>query len=132
MKSLALILTLLFVQQIPKNNPNGVWEASSGSQYEMRLNGSNLEVKIVPGSNKKFLEYELSMKVEEEVNTYSGTGFFVAKMEGGKECKLPTEWRFIVVSSDRIVGSVSNVIADQKTCEVKQKSEIQLDLKRKK
>ena len=132
MKPLALILTLLFIQQIPKNNPNGVWEASSGSQYEIRANGSNLQVKIVPGSNPKFLEYELNMKSEEEINTYSGTGFFVAKMEGGKECKLPTEWRFIVVSADRIVGSASNVIADQKTCEVKDKSQAQLDLKKKK
>jgi len=132
MKSLALVLTLLFVQLIPKNNPNGVWEASSGSQYELRLNGSNLQVKIVPGSNPKFLEYELNMKSEEEVNTYSGTGFFVAKMEGGKECKLPTEWRFIVVSSDRIIGTASSVTADQKTCEVKEKGQSQLDLKRKK
>jgi hypothetical protein len=132
MKSLALILTLLFSQQIPKNNPNGVWEASSGSQYELRLNGSNLQVKIVPGSNPKFLQYELNMKSEEEVNTYSGTGFFVAKMEGGKECKLPTEWRFIVVSPDRILGSATNVVADQKTCEVKEKGQSQLDLKRKK
>ena len=132
MKPLALILTLLFIQQIPKNNPNGVWEASSGSQYEIRANGSNLQVKIVPGSNPKFLEYELNMKSEEEINTYSGTGFFVAKMEGGKECKLPTEWRFIVVSADRIVGSATNVVADQKTCEVKDKSQAQLDLKKKK
>ena len=132
MKPLALILTLLFIQQMPRNNPNGVWEASSGSQYEIRANGSNLQVKIVPGSNPKFLEYELNMKSEEEINTYSGTGFFVAKMEGGKECKLPTEWRFIVVSPDRIVGSASNVVADQKTCEVKDKSQAQLDLKKKK
>ena len=125
-------MTLLFVQQIPKNNPNGIWEASSGSQYEIHGNGSNLQVKIVPGSNPKFLEYQLDMKNEEEANTYSGTGFFVAKMEGGKECKLPTEWRIIIVSSDRIVGSASNVTADQKTCEVKEKSQVQLDLKKKK
>ena len=132
MKSLALIVTLLFVQQIPKNNPNGIWEASSGSQYEIRVNGLNLQVKIVPGSNPKFLEYQLDMKNEEEANTYSGTGFFVAKMEGGKECKLPTEWRFIVVSPDRILGSTSNVVADQKTCEVRDKSQVRLDLKKKK
>jgi len=132
MKSLALIVTLLFVQQIPKNNPNGIWEASSGSQYEIRVNGLNLQVKIVPGSNPKFLQYELNMKNEDEVNTYSGTGFFIAKMEGGKECKVPTEWRFIVVSSDRIIGTASNMTVDQKTCEVKEKNQVQLDLKKKK
>ncbi len=132
MKSLALVLTLLFVQQIPKNNPNGIWEATSRSQYEIRADGSNLQVKIVPGSNPKFLQYELNMKSEEEVNTYSGTGFFIAKMEGGKECKVPTEWRFIVVSSDRIIGTASNMTVDQKTCEVKEKNQVQLDLKKKK
>jgi len=132
MKSLALVLTLLFVQQIPKNNPDGIWETTSRSQYEIRANGSNLQVKIVPGSNPKFLQYELNMKNEDEVNTYSGTGFFIAKMEGGKECKVPTEWRFIVVSSDRIIGTASNMTVDQKTCEVKEKNQVQLDLKKKK
>jgi len=132
MKSLALVLTLLFIQQIPKNNPNGIWEATGRSQYEIRANGSNLLVKIVPGSNPKFLQYELTMKNEEEANTYSGTGFFIAKMEGGKECKVPTEWRFVVVTPERIIGMASNMTVDQKTCEVKEKTQVQLDLKKKK
>ena len=127
-----LLLTLLLSQAIPKYNPNGVWEADSGSQYELRLNGPALRVKMVPGSNPKFLQYELDMKNEEEVNTYNGTGFLVAKMDNGKECKLPTEWRFIVVSPERIIGIASNLMADAETCEVKEKSQIQLDLKKKK
>jgi len=132
MKLLALALTLLFSQQIPKNNPNGVWEAESGSQFELRLAGSDLHVKLVPRSNAKFLQYEIEMKSEEEVNTYSGKGFFVAKMEGGKECKLPAQWRLIVVSPDRIIGIASTVTADQETCEVKETGQAQLDLKKKK
>jgi hypothetical protein len=134
MKSLALILTLLFSQEIriPKNNPDGVWGAATGSQFEMQLSGSDLHVKLVPGSNPRFLQYELDLKNEKEVNTYSGKGFFVAKMETGKECKLSTEWRFVVVSNDRIVGTATNVTADGQTCAVQETTQIPLDLTRKK
>ena len=98
----------------------------------MRLSGKDLHVSIVPGSNPKFVQYEVDMKNEEEVNTYSGKGFFVAKMNGGKECKFPTEWRFIVVSTDHILGISSNVNADSKTCDVKESNQIKLELKKKK
>jgi|SRR5438874_13627774 len=131
MTTLLLVLPLVFAQ-VPKNSPNGIWEAETGSQYEMRLTGKDLHVRIVPGSNPKFVQYEVEMKNEEEANTYSGTGFFVAKMEGGKECKFPTQWRFIVVSAERILGISSNVKADSKTCQVKEQSQIQLNLKKKK
>jgi hypothetical protein len=131
MMTLLLVLPLVFAQ-VPKNNPTGIWESGSGSQYEMRLTGKDLHVKIVPGSNPKFIQYEVEMKNEEEANTYSGNGFFVAKMEGGKECKFPTQWRFIVVSPERILGISSNVIAESKTCQVKEQNQIQLDLKKKK
>jgi hypothetical protein len=132
MTTLLLVLPLLLAQQPPRNNPNGIWQAETGSQYEMRLTGKDLHVRIVPGSNPKFLQYEVNMKNEEEANTYSGTGFFVAKMEGGKECRFPTQWRFIVVSADRIIGISSNVAANSKTCEIKEQTQIQLDLKKKK
>ena len=125
-------MTFLISQQIPKNNPNGVWEADTGSQYELRLSGSDLHVKMVSGSNSKFLQYEVDMTNEKEINTYKGTGFFVAKMEGGKECKLATEWQFVVVSNDRIIGAATAVIADQKTCQVLEKNQVQIDLKKRK
>ena len=131
MKFLPLVLILLLAQ-IPKYNPNGVWESESGSQYELLLNGSDLHVKLVPGSNPKFLQYEVDTKNQEEVNTYKGTGFFVAKMDTGKECKLSTEWQFVVVSPERIIGITTSITADQNTCEVKEKSQTQLDLKKKK
>src|SRR5688572_15474699 len=130
MKALVLALTFLLFQVIPKHDPNGLWEAQSGSQFEMRVSGSDLRVKLVPGSNPKFLQYELDMKNETELNTYSGKGFFVAKMETGKECKLATEWRFVVVSKDRIIGNASNITADGKPCEVLETTQVQLDLKR--
>ncbi len=126
-----LVLSLLSAQ-VSKNNPNGVWEAETGSQFQMRLNGKDLHVNIVPGSNPKFIQYEVDLKNEDEINTYSGNGFFVAKMDGGKECKFPTEWRFIIVSPDRILGISSNIIADSKTCEIKERKQAQLDLKKSK
>jgi len=131
MRMIMLVLSLLSAQ-IPKNNPNGVWEAETGSQFQMRLNGKDLHVNIVPGSNPKFIQYEVDLKNEDEINTYSGNGFFVAKMDGGKECKFPTEWRFIIVSPDRILGISSNIIADSKTCEIKERKQAQLDLKKSK
>ena len=134
MKSLALILTLLLSQEIriQKNNPNGVWVAGTGSQFEMRLNGSDLHVNLVPGSNPKFLQYEVDLKNEQDVNTYSGKGFFVAKMETGKECRLSTEWRFVIVSNDRLIGNASNVTADGQTCAVQETTQVRLDLTKKK
>ena len=126
------LLLPLLVAQVPKNNPNGVWEAETGSQFQMRLNGKDLHVNIVPGSNPKFIQYEVDLKNEDEINTYSGKGFFVAKMEGGKECKFPTEWRFVIVSPERILGISSNIIADSKTCEIKERKQAQLDLKKSK
>jgi len=134
MKSLTLILTLLLSQEvrIPKNNPTGVWSAGTGSQFEMQLSGSDLHVKLVPGSNPKFLQYEVDLMNEKEVNTYSGKGFFVAKMATGKECKLSTEWRFVIVSIDRIVGTATNVTADAQTCVVQETTQVPLDLTRNK
>ena len=126
-----LVLSLLSAQ-VPKNNPNGVWEAETGSQFQMRLSGKDLHVNIVPGSNPKFIQYEVDLKNEDEINTYSGKGFFVAMMEGGKECKFPTEWRFIIVSPERILGISSTIVADSKTCEIKEKTQSQLDLKKSK
>jgi hypothetical protein len=135
MMTLFLLLPLLLGQQAPqapKNDPSGIWQTDTGSKYELRLTGKDLHVKIVPGSNPKFLQYEVDLKNEEEVNTYSGQGFFVAKMNGGKECKFPTQWRFIVVSPDHILGISSNVNADSKTCAIKEQNQTQLELKKKK
>ena len=75
-----LVLSLLSAQ-VSKNNPNGVWEAETGSQFQMRLNGKDLHVNIVPGSNPKFIQYEVDLKNEDEINTYSGNGFFVFQID---------------------------------------------------
>ena len=129
MKVIVLALSL-FLTQIPRHDPNGIWEAETGSRFDIRLSGPNLHVRLVPGSNPKFLQYEVDMKNQDEVNTYKGSGSFVAKMEGGKECKFDTEWQFVVVSPERIIGATTNITADKDTCEIKRKDQIQLDLKK--
>jgi len=131
MKLSLLALTLLLAQ-VPKNNPNGIWESTSGVKYEIRQNGANLQVKMVPGSNPKYVQYDVTLKNQDEINTYKGTGTFVAKMEGGQECKFDTEWQLVVVAAERILGTTTGVEADKKTCAIKEKNQALLDLKKKK
>jgi len=123
---------ILLLTQIPKNNATGVWESNSGARYEIRQNGSDLQVKLVPGSNPKYVQYDVTLKNQDEINSYKGTGTFVAKMEGGKECKFDTEWQLVVVAPDRILGVTTGVQADKNTCAIKEKDQAQLDLKKKK
>jgi hypothetical protein len=132
MNALLLIATLLVTQAIPKNDPNGTWESQSGSQYQFRLSGRDLHVAIVPGSNPKFLKYDVDLQAQDEINTYRGFGSFVAKMSSGKECKFDTEWQLVVVSLDRIIGVTTDITADKDTCEIQDKGQIQLDLKKRK
>jgi hypothetical protein len=94
------------------------------------LAGEDLHVRIVEGSNPRFLRYELTLK-NKELNTYEGSGFFVAKLQNGKECKFDTEWQVIVVAPNRILGVASIIIPDPTTCAVKERSEITLDLTKK-
>ena len=136
MKPLLLVMLAgLLLAQIPKNDPTGVWQAESGSKlgskYTIKLTGSDLEVALVPNSNPKYVDYRVNLKLqEEEINTYKGTGFFVAKMETGKECKFETEWQLTVVQAGKIFGSTTSVIADSNTCEVREKTLVQLDLRK--
>ena len=98
----------------------------------MKLTGADLKVTIVPNSNPKYLQYEVNLKHQPEVdiNTYESAGFFVAKMQTGNECKIETEWKLTVVQKGRIFGSVTNNTVDSKTCEVKEKDLVRLDLTR--
>ena len=134
----AILSALLFMLPqapgtIPKNDPNGVWQSESGSAYKFQLNGSDLKVQIVDGSNPKYIKYEVNLKVDpKETNTYRGAGSYVAKMNTGKECKFDTDWEILVVSPEQIFGQTTLVNADSATCEVKSKEKGMLDLKKKK
>ena len=131
MKSAIVLGMLLFTAQIPKNNPNGIWESESGSRFNLSLNGMDLHVQIVEGSNPRYLKYEVDLKNQQEVNTYVGNGYFVAKLQNGKECKFETEWQLVVVTNEQIVGVTTNIVPDPETCAAKEKSQAQLNLKKK-
>jgi hypothetical protein len=131
MKAAVLFSVFLIWAQMPKNDPNGVWEAQTGSRFTLRLTGSNLNVRIVEGSNPRYLQYELDLKNTEEVNTYKGSGRFTAKLQNGKECQFDTDWQIVVVSPERILGVASSIVPDPETCAAKEKGQIQLDMKKK-
>ena len=132
MQLVTVLLSLLLFQQMPKNDPNGIWQSTTGTQYKLELTGQDLKVQLVEGTNPAFVKYEVNLKNQQEVNTYKGTGFFLAKFKSGKECRFDTEWEIIVVQMDRIVGSTTNIFPDPETCAVKDRSVVGIDLTRKK
>ena len=131
MHTLILAALLVIPQQIPKNDPNGLWAATTGTEYEIRLVGADLQVRIVPGSSSTFLEYNVELLGTDEPNTYNGTGQFKARLENGRECEFETTWQIIVVAPDRILGSASQIVPDPETCEVLETGNLQLNLQRK-
>jgi hypothetical protein len=128
----SLLLSLLLIQslQMPKNDPNGTWEAQTGTKFQLALKQSDLTVQIVPGSSSTYLEYELKLDGTDEPNTYEGSGFFVAK-RGEKQCKFETHWRIVVVSPEVIFGSADRITPDFESCTVKERTSTRLDLKKK-
>src|SRR5262245_5138291 len=132
MSALLLSIALILAQnQVPKNDPNGIWEAETGTKYEIRLSGSDLRVQLVEGSNPSFVKYEVNLKNAGEVNTYKGSGYFVARMKNGKECKFDTDWQIIVVQKETIIGDTSTVVPDPDTCEIKERGSSMIVLKKK-
>jgi hypothetical protein len=133
---LAITLLGLLISQaksdMPKNDPNGIWESSAGTRFEMKLTGSELAVQLVPTPEGRYVSYNVALSnKDQETNTYVGKGFFVAKVAGGKECRFDTDWQVIVITSDHIIGSTSSVVPDPATCEAKERSQAQLDLTKK-
>jgi hypothetical protein len=132
MTALLLSIALLLAQnQAPKNDPNGTWEAETGTKYEIQLSGADLRVQLVEGSNPSFVKYEVNLKNAGEVNTYKGSGYFVAKMKNGKECRFDTDWQIIVVQKETIAGFTSTVVPDPDTCEIIERGSAMIVLKKK-
>jgi hypothetical protein len=130
--ALILAIAILLGQaRPPRNDPNGIWQAETGTRFELRLTGSDLRVQLVEGSNPRFVKYEVNLKNTGEVNTYTGTGSFVAKMQNGKECRFDTEWQIIVVQAEKIAGFTSSVVPDPETCEVTGRTSIMIELQKK-
>ena len=131
MHTLFLTALLLIPQQIPKNDPNGLWVATTGTEYEIRLVGTDLQVQIVPGSSSTYLEYTVELMGTDEPNTYNGMGHLKARLQNGRECEFETTWLVVVVAPGRIIGSASQIVPDPDTCEVVETGNQQLDLQRK-
>lgn len=133
MKTAILSFVLMFSGQIPKNDPNGVWEqAGTGTVFRLQMSGSELKVQLVEGSNPTYLKYDVNLMLQkEDPNMYKGAGSFLAKRKNGLECKYNTEWTILVVSPDQIYGKGTSIVPEAMTCEIKETGELQLDLKRK-
>ena len=85
--ALAAGLLLLTIQQTAKNDPNGVWESESGTQYRLSLTGEELHVRLVEGSNPRYLKYEVDLKNLGDPNMYQGKGYLVGKKIGRASCR---------------------------------------------
>jgi hypothetical protein len=132
MKLVSLILLSVFLQKPPqpaKNDPNGTWQSDSGTKFDLSLAGSDLKVRLVGDSNPLYVKYEVNLKNTGEVNTYQGSGYFTAKLQG-KECRFDTNWNIIVVQPDTIAGYISHVVPDPATCEVKDRRDEFTQLKK--
>jgi hypothetical protein len=129
MNTLFLILLLAQALQMPKNDPNGVWEAPTGTKFQIAINGRDLAVHLVPGSNQTYIEYEMKLSGSDEPNLYEGSGYFVAK-KNDKQCRFETNWKIVVVTPDKIIGNADSIIPDFESCTVKEREPIQLDLKK--
>ena len=132
-----LLIAAAPVSQMPKNDPTGTWQADSGSRFAIKLTGEELKVSLVSGSNPRFKDYEVNLKLMKDdqgrvfdVNTYQGKGHFTAKMQTGKECSFDIDWQLVVIQPSWIVGKVTSVDADGNTCEVKDRNEVRMDLKK--
>jgi hypothetical protein len=130
--SLFLIAALLLAQvkQVPKHDPNGIWESDTGTKFAMKLDDeSRLAVRLVAGSNAVYVNYDVDLRANGDENAYEGSGFFVARLKD-KECRFDTKWNIIVVQPDLIAGLVSHVVPEAGTCEVKERRDELIQLKR--
>jgi hypothetical protein len=129
MVSLLLLVSLLFAPQAAKNDPNGVWQSDSGTKFRMTLTDANLKATLVDGSNPVYVKYEVDLKNTGEVNTYEGKGFFVAKVKD-KECRFDTSWAIVVVQPATIAGYITHVIPEPGSCEVNERRDEFIQLKK--
>ena len=101
---------------------NGVWATESGAKFQFQLSGKVLKVQLTDGKSTKYLKYELSLTNQDEVNTYKGGGYFVAKLSNGKECRFDTQWNVIVVQPDRVLVNYIRITPNPDTCAVVEQS----------
>jgi hypothetical protein len=128
---LLIVLTMLLQQrpQPPKNDPTGVWQSDTGTKFDMKLAGNEINVQLVEGSNPVYLKYDIDLKNTGETNTYAGKGSFVAKINE-QECKFSTNWSITIVQPELIIGYMSRIFPKAGTCEVREESSEFVQLKK--
>jgi|SRR5579883_900732 len=119
---LAVLLLASLPQKSAQNDPNGTWQTDSGTKFELRLTGSDLKVQLVEGSTPLYVKYEVDLKNVGDPNRYEGKGYFVANLQE-KQCRFDTNWRVIVVQPGIIAGFISHVVPDPATCEVRDRTD---------
>ena len=132
MKGIFLVLLALSVQQRPqppKNDPTGVWQSETGTKFDMKMTGNEVKVRLVEGSNRVYLRYDIDLKNAGETNTYAGKGSFVAKINE-QECKFSTDWSISVVAPELIAGYMSRIVPKAGTCEVQEETSEFVQLKK--
>ena len=130
MKFAIIVLLTLLTPAQRKNDPNGIWEGD-GTQFELRMVGTELHVRLIPESNPLLVSYQLVLTNQGEVNTYAGKGFFVARVKEDKECRFDVEWELIVANETHIVATIPAIVPDPDTCAVRQRQPVPVELVRK-
>ena len=127
MKALLLLLSLGFTQQT--FNPSGLWEVvDKDTQYRLTRTGTGIHVSL--GADRaQFVEYEVDLSWT-ELNSYQGSGYFVARLGDGRECRFETQWRLVVANARRIVGVTSSIVPEEEGCGVAERAESSLQLNR--
>ena len=115
---------------MPRNNPNGVWVVESGPKFQFQLSGKDLKIHLVDAAKSKYVKYELTLKNQEEINTYKGSGYFVAKLSNGKECRFDTEWNVVVIQPTTAFVTYTRITPNADTCAVLETSPDQMFLKK--
>ena len=95
----------------------------------MKLTDSDLKVNLVEGSNPVYVKYEVNLKNAGEMNTYEGTGYFIAKVQD-KECRFDTNWSIVVVQPETIAGYTSRITPEAGSCAVQERHEEFTQLKK--
>ena len=127
MKALLLLLSLGFTQQT--FNPSGLWEVvDKDTHYRLVRTDTGIHVSL-GADHAQFVEYEVDLSWT-ELNSYEGSGYFVALLGDGRECRFDTEWRIVLADPQRILGETSRIVPEQEGCGIAERAESALQLNR--
>ena len=128
-----VILLLLFAVATPAQevrDPTGTWKVSdTETRFRMEKVEDGIAVHL-GAEHDVYTEYEVRLEPIAQANGYRGSGYFIARLSGDRECRFETEWQIAVTSDIRIVGVITSIVPDPEGCAVKETSQIPIDLGR--